>query len=46
MDYFNERLNQCEINLEAEEENVNNLMVPKTELETTKEQLVSLKVLL
>ena len=44
--YFNDRLNECEINLESEEENVNKLITPKEDLETTKEELVLLKVII
>ena len=44
LDYFNERFNDCEIKLEREEENIGKLMTTKADLETTREQMVLLKV--
>ena len=43
LDYFNNRLNHCEIALESEEENANKLTSAKPDLETTQEQMVLLK---
>ena len=43
LDYFNNRLNNCEIALESEEENVEKLLPTKPDLETTQEQMVLLK---
>ncbi|XP_028414728.1 nuclear anchorage protein 1-like isoform X2 [Dendronephthya gigantea] len=43
LDYFNNRLNHCEIALESEEENVEKLLATKPDIETTQEQMVLLK---
>lgn len=43
LDYFNNRLNNCEVVLESEEENVDKLISVKPDLKTTQEQMVLLK---